>query len=131
MIYRIAFIFSIFLMFTASVYAQPLAFVSHLDTDNVLVIDTETSNVVGTIPVNISASNIIINNAGTRAYVLAVSEMTVPSVLNLFFCKARLVVPSPELLFAQEVAQTTHRPSSLVRPETSQLPQQDCRPWPL
>ena len=58
------------LIFTASVFAQPFAYVTNRDSDNVSVIDTATNMTVGPpIPVGDFPRGVAITPDGTRAYV--------------------------------------------------------------
>ena len=60
----------VFLIFTASVFAQPFAYVANNGSNNVSVIDTATNMVVGLpIPVGSLPNDVAITPDGARAYV--------------------------------------------------------------
>jgi len=75
---RLAFVLSVlfvFLIFTASVFAQPFAYVTDQSSNNVLVIDTATNMVVGSpIVVGEEPVAVAITPDSTRAYVTNISS---------------------------------------------------------
>jgi len=69
MFIRLASVIIVSFIFTASVFAQPFAYVTNADSGNVSVIDTATNILVATIPVGNIPINLAITPDGTRVYV--------------------------------------------------------------
>ena len=65
------------MVLTAPAQAEPFAYITHLSSNNVLVIDTATNTVTATVPVGNVQNAVAVNPAGTRVYVTNINDSTV------------------------------------------------------
>jgi YVTN family beta-propeller protein len=62
-------LYSINILLVSTSYAEPFAYITHLTSNNVEVIDTATNTVTATVPVGAGQFGVAVNPAGTRVYV--------------------------------------------------------------